>query len=191
MKIQSPEKSIATERNRPAILENLEARQLMTASVGWDGPGLGSAELQYYIGTAPSSLSQAAFEESIQTALDAWSEVVDVQFVRTNIPGQNNCLDFGVGTIDGKGDTLAVAYFPDDVNSSRIAGDVQFDASENWEVGNAMGSLAYDIVLIAAHEIGHALGLDHLHDAGSILLPSVSSDQQFSGLDQSDVQAIR
>ncbi len=190
-KIQQLENVHGAERTRLIAFESLEARQLMTASVGWDGPGLGGADLQYYVGTAPSSLSQAAFEESIQTALDAWSQVVDVQFVRTSQPGQNNSLDFGVGSIDGAGGTLAEAYFPDDVNSSRVAGDVEFDAAENWEVGNARGSSAYDIVLVAAHEIGHALGLNHLQAAGSILLPSVSPTQQFTGLDQSDIAAIR
>ena len=190
-KIQQFENVNGSERTRLIAFESLEARQLMTASVGWDGPGLGGEDLQYYVGTAPASLSQAAFESSIQTALDAWSQVVDVQFVRTSQPGQDNSLDFGVGSIDGAGGTLAEAYFPDDVNSSRVAGDVQFDATENWEVGNARGSRAYDIVLIAVHEIGHALGLNHLEDAGSILLPSISPSQQFCGLDQSDIAAIR
>ena len=85
---------------------------------------------------------------------------------------------------------MAQAFFPDDVNSRRIAGDVQFDTSENWEVGNSQGSFAFDLLHVAVHEVGHALGLPHEDTAGSVLNSTVSPNQQFTGLDQSDIDAI-
>ena len=171
-------------------LEALEERLCMAVSVGWDGLGRGSASLTYYIADAPSSLTQAAVQAALQTALDAWAAVADISFTRTSQPNQSDSIDFTFGTLDGPGGTLAEAYLPDDVNTSRIAGDIQFDASEVWEVGNALGGAAMDLVLTAAHEIGHALGLEHSNLAGSIMAPAISPDEQFTGLDRSDEAAI-
>ena len=63
------------------------------------------------------------------------------------------------------------------MNPARIAGDVQFDSSERWEVGNALGGAAFDLVYTAVHEIGHALGLDHSNVAGSVMARTISPNQ--------------
>ena len=50
------------ELNRRALsVEGLEERRMLAASVGWDGPGTGSAQLSYYIGQAPNGISQSTF----------------------------------------------------------------------------------------------------------------------------------
>lgn len=180
-------KPVRSKQRRRLMAEPLEARRVLAASFGWDGPGLGGAELTYTISNAPSSLSQVQVDAAIETALDAWSSVVDVTFTKVNQTGLSDSIDISFANIDGGGGTLAQAYFPDDVNPARIAGDIQFDTSEIWEVGNSLGNQAFDLVWVAAHEIGHSLGLDHLADLGSVLQPSVSPNQQFTGLDSSDV----
>lgn len=168
--------------------QRLESRQLL-ASVGWDGPGQGGAELTYYVGKAPEGISQSQFESTIQDALKVWSDVIDVKFTRTNQAGLSDSLDFTTRTIDGQGGVLARAYFPDDVNRSRIAGDVEFDAMDNWEVGNAKGSRAFDLLYVAVHEIGHALGIEHIDSHPAVLAPSVNGNQTFHGLSQHDIDA--
>ncbi len=169
--------------------ENLEARRCLAASLGWDGPGQGSAELTYYIGSAPGGVDQAAFESAIETALDAWSDVVDVDFTEVFQPGLRDSLDFRSTRLDGAGGTLAQAYLPDDVNPARIAGDIEFDTDESWEIGNAQGRRAFDLVHVAVHEIGHALGIEHLHQADATLAPFVSPTQSFRGLSVHDIEA--
>ena len=178
-----------THRNRHVCAEQLESRQCLS-SVGWDGPGRGAAELTYYLGEAPEDLGQSEFEQAIQTALDAWSEVADVTFTETDFPHARNSLDIGFGAIDGRGDTLAQAYLPDDVNPARLAGDIVFDTAERWEVGNRLGHAAYDLTLVAVHEIGHALGLDHSQQGANVMAPSVSAGARFQGLAPHDVDDI-
>jgi hypothetical protein len=177
-------------RTRRLFAEPLEERRVLTASVGWDGPGQGSAELSYYIGEAPDYLDQGQVDAAIERALDAWAEVADIQFNPSRQPGQVNALDFSFRPIDGQGGTLARAYFPDDLNSAVIAGDVHFDSRDSWEIGNARGSRAFDLTAVAAHEIGHALGLEHLHQPDSILQASISSDEVFQQLSTADQDAI-
>ena len=178
----------SSSRKNSSSYELLESKRLL-ASVGWDGAGQGSAELTYYIGEAPAEVGQETFESVIEQALKAWSDVVDITFTETEFANQLDSLDITFRSIDGRGGTLAQAYLPDDLNRSRLAGDVQFDSSENWEVGNDQGSRATDLLYVAVHEIGHAIGLEHSDVNGSVLEPTVSPNQFFTSLDDDDRDA--
>jgi hypothetical protein len=177
-------------RTRICALEALEHRLCLSTSVGWDGPGQGSASLSYYIGSVPDSLDEPLVETTIEAASDVWSDVADIHFEETTRSGRPDSIDFRFTNIDGPGRTLARAYFPDDLNRNPIAGDVQFDAAENWEVGNGRGAAAFDLMLVAVHEIGHALGLDHSSAIDSVMRDAISALDSFAGLFDQDVRAI-
>ncbi|MGB7345317.1 MAG: matrixin family metalloprotease [Pirellulaceae bacterium] len=180
-----------SKNKRRLAIQSLENRRVLAASVGWDGPGLGGATLTYNISGSPESLSQAETSAAIESAFAAWSAVADIEFVPTSQRGLRDSIDISFQSIDGQGGTLAQAYLPDDVNSARIAGDIEFDIAEGWEVGNALGNRAFDLVWVAVHEIGHSLGLDHLDASGSVLSQFVSPNQQFQSLDAAEINAIQ
>ncbi|MGK7913437.1 MAG: matrixin family metalloprotease [Synechococcus sp.] len=90
--------------------------------------------------------------------------------------GNEPKLRFHRDTIDGNGGTLARAYFP--AESVSIGGDMYFD-NENWRPG-----LFVETVL---HELGHALGLNHVGGVDAIMNPTIKN--RFSGINAADLLA--
>ncbi len=169
--------------------EPLEGR-LLLASDGWDGPGLGDAALSYYIGDVPNGIDETEFRETIAAAFAAWTDVVEIEIQETSVARQRDAIDITFGEIDGAGNILAQAYFPDDVTRGRIAGDILFDIEESWEIGNDLGRRATDLMLVAVHEIGHSLGLEHSDDPNAVMYAFVSPNSMFTELAPSDRDAI-
>jgi hypothetical protein len=172
---------------RRLSVECLEHRRCLASSMGWDGPGLGTAELLYSVGAIPEQLDRQQVESTIEAALDVWSDVANIEFKQTTKNGQADAIDIRFKSLDGAGGTLARAYFPDDLNRNPIAGDVEFDVDENWEIGNDQGSAAYDLMLVAVHEIGHALGLSHAPAETAVMHHAVSAQSYFQGLSHDDI----
>ena len=65
---------------------------------------------------------------------------------------------------DGPGTTLAHAFYPK-------SGDIHFDDDEDFTDVYKNGYEQYTLRLIAAHEIGHALGLSHSFESESLMYP--------------------
>ncbi|HKQ54053.1 MAG TPA: matrixin family metalloprotease [Pyrinomonadaceae bacterium] len=84
---------------------------------------------------------------------------------------------------------MAHAFFPPP-NGGSLAGDAHFDEDETWTLSiRTDASQPMDLVTVAAHEIGHSLGLAHSQVPGALMYPFYSGSHRF--LDQDDINGIR
>jgi hypothetical protein len=94
-----------------------------------------------------------------------------------------------VCAFDGQNGTLAHGFFPPP-NLDAFAGDIHFDDSEDWTIDTRNNSdQPIDLMTVAAHEIGHALGLNHTTVANSLMNASYNGSHRFLG--QDDIDGIR
>ncbi|TWX59566.1 matrixin family metalloprotease [Colwellia hornerae] len=169
---------------------------------GWDGPGQGAVDVKYYFGTmtTDNSLLAGNIHSAFLVAFDAWSNATNnnLTFTETLFSGENNSIDISfVNKVHGDNSNfgsrvLAHAFYPDDRNPAIIAGDLHMnDEGFSWEIGDSLGSAAFDITRIAVHEIGHSIGIGHTQSgfSGNIMDPTISSRGLFSGLSAGDIDA--
>lgn len=97
----------------------------------------------------------------------------------------------GLGPFDGTNGTLAHNMGgPGPNNCGAQSGDIHFDEDETWTLNTRNdGTQPIDLVTVAAHEMGHALGLFHTTVAGSLMLGNYTGSHRFLGSD--DIAGIR
>ena len=153
------------------------------------GTGVDLSSESAGVNTALSAFMPAGFKAEIEAAFGAWSSVADITFMEVadlgeafDTSGGSGDIRIGGHAFDGSGGTLAHGYFPP-VNGVTAAGDIHFDIAETWKIG--FGGGGFDIFQVAAHEIGHAIGLHHTGVASSLMNPFYS--EAFTGLQADDI----
>jgi hypothetical protein len=148
-----------------------------------------------------SQIDSGNVRRAIRQALDLWSEVVPLNFTEVSAQSEAD-LRFSFAkrqhcnsnAFDGPHGVLAHAFFPK-------VGELHFDDEEPWAYDDGkriQSEWAIDLLSVVVHELGHALGLDHLPDQGAIMQafyfhPEIDSNGKIKPfvLSQPDVQAIQ
>ncbi|HLO16592.1 MAG TPA: matrixin family metalloprotease [Anaerolineales bacterium] len=129
----------------------------------------------------------------IRQAFALWAAQTSLTFTETNNPASADMVvgwyvgDHGDGDpFDGPGDVLAHASFPNAYDKSQVF--LHFDDDERWVNSDTQD---IDLLTVAAHEIGHTLGLAHSNDPNALMYPSYSGPHRFLSADDiSGVQSI-
>ncbi|TRY56327.1 hypothetical protein DNTS_031858 [Danionella cerebrum] len=148
-------------------------------------------QLTYRIENYTPDLSVAEVDESISKALQVWADVTPLRFTRiysgtADIMISFSTRDHGDGyPFDGPGKFLAHAFAP----YEGLGGDAHFDDDETFSYKSHQG---YVLFIVAAHEFGHSLGLDHSQDTGALMYSNyVYRDVDSFVLHQDDVNGIQ
>lgn len=133
----------------------------------------------------PGSVVSYSVKKALMEAFAAWSREADIQFVQVKDPGVRlggsleADIRIGFGGLDGRGGTLGLAYFP---GGARLSGDILFDSLDGSLFSNRGTFMA-----VAKHEIGHALGLDHVTSTFAIMNPKLGARD----LQRDDIAGVR
>lgn len=157
--------------------------------------------ITYKIEKFPSTLNKADTRKAIAIAFVMWSDVSPLTF--TELPTHKDA-DITIGfytfnhtdcwfaplhpCFDGLNGELAHAFLPP-------LGKIHFDNHEFWILGKSrfswkQGVWLNDLVQVAAHEIGHALGLMHSRNMSALMHPNATYTGQ-RRITQDDIWGIQ
>jgi hypothetical protein len=193
---------------RPS-LESLESRlvlytatgnlwpnpQLITISFMPDGTSLGGTTSNLFSTFNSNPRLVGQWQNVILKAAQVWAQRTNINFAvvpdngaawgggnyEQGDPGYG---DIRIGGYNFGSSTLAWAYQPPPANNFSIAGDVFFNTAQKFNVGTT-----YDLFTVAAHEIGHALGLDHTAATSAAIMYATYNGVK-SGLTSDDIAGI-
>ncbi|XP_051882286.1 neutrophil collagenase-like [Pristis pectinata] len=127
-----------------------------------------NTDLTYRIRQHTPDLTDSEVNNIIANALNTWARVTPLTFTQTTSTADIEITfasrDHGDSSpFDGSGGVLAHAFGP----GTGIGGDIHFDEDETWTTN----SDDFNLFLVAVHEAGHSLGLDHSEDPNSVMAP--------------------
>ncbi|XP_045674095.1 stromelysin-1-like [Phyllostomus hastatus] len=198
-KIQEMQKFLGLEVTGKLDLETLEVMHKPRCGVPDVGsfttfPGMPKwrkTHLTYRIVNYTLDLPRDAVNSAIEKALKVWEEVTPLTFSRIYEGEADIMITFAVRDhgdfipFDGPGKVLAHAYPP----GLGIYGDAHFDDDEQWTKDTA----GTNLFLVAAHELGHSLGLSHSANTEALMYPIYNkfTDLARFHLSQDDVNGIQ
>lgn len=171
---------IPTEANKSSIIEQYQAISQ------WN-----TLDLSYYFINGTEKLEGDTERDVVRQAFELWTAQTALTFTEAASESDANIVigwasrDHGDGdAFDGPGDVLAHASFPNPYDDRQVF--LHFDDDERWVNSNTSN---VDLLTVAAHEIGHTLGLAHSNDPGALMFPSYDGPRRFLGDD--DIAGIQ
>ncbi|XP_008279889.1 collagenase 3-like [Stegastes partitus] len=126
--------------------------------------------ITYRITQYTPDLTQRQVDTTIAQAFQLYSDVIPLDFKQVTSGTADIMILFKGGyhgdfyPFDGAGGVLAHANSP----GQGQGGDTHFDDDETW----TLTQRGVNLLLVAAHEFGHALGLDHSRDRRALMYPT-------------------
>lgn len=171
-----------------ASTESAAVAEFVTGAGKW-----ATNELTYSFQNYTPDLPQDTVRWAIDQAFGMWSAETPLRFRRVADGTSGDIVirfvagDHGDGSpFDGPSNVLAHAFYPS--NSGAIRGDTHFDEAETWTLNIPTGG-GIDLVTVAAHEFGHALGLRHSDVSSALMAPFYTGPRRFLSAD--DIQGIQ
>jgi predicted Zn-dependent protease len=151
--------------------------------------------LTYFFQNGTNDIAGNDEQNAVRAAFQIWADYAPLTFTEvTNANSADIVILWGAGNhgdgfpFAGVNGVLAHAFFPPP--NGNFAGDIHFDEDETWTMlERPDGFQPMDLVTVAAHEIGHALGLDHSNVNCALMNPFYNGSHRYLAPD--DIAGIR
>jgi hypothetical protein len=134
-----------------------------------------------------SRISRPAFRREVAAAFRMWEAAADISFRETDDPEAANILIGAQGEPVGRAFTN-VELTPAGADGRKMIARslICLNPQQLWKIGFDGNLGVYDLRYTIAHEIGHAIGLDHPSAAGQLM--SYRYDERQPGLQAGDIK---
>ena len=127
-----------------------------------------SADVPLSVNTAIGRLSADEVFAAFEIACRRWNAVCGINL---SVVRSGGFINVTTGRIDGPSGTLAWSELPCG-GASRLS--QKYDGDENWSSADNAPSSTIDLRRVACHEIGHAIGIEHIGN-GNLMAPYYST----------------
>ncbi len=166
----------------------------ITYSIVPDGTSIGGtpSNLQQKLGSLPG------WQQQIEKAAAIWEAVTNIDLVQVpddgapigssgDQQGDSNFGDVRIGGMAQSLGQLAFAFLPPPFNGGTNAGDIFFNTAQSWQTNGT----TYDLLTVAIHEFGHALGMAHSQiDTADMYASYHGADRSLTSDDVAGIQSI-
>ena len=127
------------------------------------------ANVTWHAAGALNGIGAADFKAAAEEAFGYWAAVCGIRPAYTANDRTANILMHSAN-LGGPGGTLADSMLPCGLTANNKQMEQRYDG-ENWAIGETVPNGKIDLVRVICHELGHAIGSDHI-SAGNLLAPT-------------------